>query len=122
MLTRGPEHSELRSPDNFFHYATLHGLLSALEILCRDKAISRFADLKLVGKFLKAIFDLAQSAKTRVIGAGIETFDEFELLQRLGMVYAHGFYLAKPVTKPMRSYPKCLVANYHYKTSRATSY
>lgn len=225
-LTRGPEDTELYSPDKLFHYATLHNLLSELEILCRDKAITRFAELKLPGKlflnisplvllsknhpqgetmkfvqraglscdqivielsekypvpndnmlsealakyrqfgfnvaiddlgagysglklwsqlrpnivkidryfvenchqdsfkrkFLKAIFDLAQSAKAQVVVEGIETRDEFELLQRLGMVYAQGFYLARPELKPMRSYPKYLEADYHYKT-KATKF
>lgn len=225
-LTRGPEDTELYSPDKLFHYATLHNLLSELEILCRDKAITRFAELKLPGKlflnisplvllsknhpqgetmkfvqraglscdqivielsekypvpndnmlsealakyrqfgfnvaiddlgagysglklwsqlrpnivkidryfvenchqdsfkrkFLKAIFDLAQSAKAQVVVEGIETRDEFELLQRLGMVYAQGFYLARPELKPLRSYPKYLEADYHYKT-KATKF
>ena len=219
-LTRGPENTELHSPDKLFHYATQHDLLSELEILCRDKAITCFAELKLKGKlflnisprvllnknhpqgetirlvqqaglscdqivielsekhpipnstmlsealakyrkfgfdvaiddlgagysglklwsqlrpnivkidryfvenchqdsfkrkFLKAIFDLAQSAKAQVIVEGIETIDEFELLQRLGMVYAQGFYLAKPVSDPVENYPKYLDADYQYK-------
>ncbi len=218
-LTRGPNNTELYSPDKLFHYATQYDLLSELEILCRDKAITRFADLKLKGKlflnisplvllnnnhpqgetikfvqqaglscdqivielsekypvpnntmlsaalakyrqfgfdvaiddlgsgysglklwsqlrpdivkidryfvenchqdsfkrkFLKAIFDLAQSAKAQVVVEGIETIDEFELLQRLGMVYAQGFYLAKPALAPTRAYPKYLDANYQH--------
>ena len=223
-LTRGPENTELYSPDKLFHYATQHNLLSELEILCRDKAITRFAKLKLPGKlflnisplvllskhhpqgetikfvqraglsgdqivielsekypvpndsmlsealakyrqfgfnvaiddlgagysglklwsqlrpnivkidryfvenchqdsfkrkFLKAIFDLAQSAKAQVVVEGIETRDEFELLQRLGMVYAQGFYLARPELNPMRSYPKYLEPDYQYRTYTA---
>jgi len=219
-LTRGPKGTELYSPDKLFHYATQYDLLSELEILCRDKAITQFAELKLQGKlflnisplvllnsnhpqgetikfvqqaglscdqivielsekypianntmlsealakyrqfgfdvaiddlgsgysglklwsqlrpnivkidryfvenchqdsfkrkFLKAIFDLAQSAKALVIVEGIETIDEFELLQRLGMIYAQGFYLAKPELLPARDYPKYLVANYQHK-------
>ncbi|NRA83968.1 MAG: EAL domain-containing protein [Gammaproteobacteria bacterium] len=220
-LTRGPENTELYSPDKLFNYATQHDLLSELEILCRDKAITRFAELKLQGKlflnisplvllsnnhpqgetvkfvqkaglscekivielsekypmpndstlsdalekyrqfgfdvaiddlgagysglklwsqlrpdmvkidryfvenchqdsfklkFLKAIFDLALSAKTQVIVEGIETLDEFELLQNLGMVYAQGFYLARPALKPIRNYPKYLNADYQCTT------
>jgi EAL domain-containing protein (putative c-di-GMP-specific phosphodiesterase class I) len=220
-LTRGPNNTELYSPDKLFHYATQYDLLSELEILCRDKAITRFAELKLQGKlflnisplvllnnnhpqgetikfvqqaglscdqivielsekhpmpnntmlsaalakyrqfgfdvaiddlgsgysglklwsqlrpdivkidryfvenchqdsfkrkFLKAIFDLAQSAKAQVVVEGIETIDEFELLQRLGMVYAQGFYLAKPALAPARAYPKYLEVNYQHKT------
>lgn len=218
-LTRGPENSELRAPDALFHCATQHNLLSELEILCRDKAISHFAQLKLQGKlflnisplvllnnnhpqgetirlvrqaglsckqivielsekypvpnntmlsealakyrqfgfdvaiddlgagysglklwsqlrpnivkidryfvenchqdsfkrkFLKAIFDLAQSAKAQVIVEGIETLAEFELLQSLGMVYAQGFYLARPNAKPIKHYPQHLDADYQH--------
>jgi EAL domain-containing protein (putative c-di-GMP-specific phosphodiesterase class I) len=216
-LTRGPENTELYSPDKLFHYAAQYDLISELEILCRDKAITRFAELKLPGKlfinisplvllsknhpqgetikfvqqaglscdqivielsekypvpndtmlsealakyrqfgfdvaiddlgagysglklwsqlrpdmvkidryfvenchqdsfkrkFLKAIFDLAQSAKAQVIVEGIETIEEFELLEMLGMVYAQGFYLAKPAIMPIRHYPQHLDANY----------
>lgn len=59
-------------------------------------------------KFLKAIFDLAQSAKAQVIAEGIECFAEFELLRQLGMVYAQGYYLAKPLSNPERHYPQWL--------------
>jgi EAL domain-containing protein (putative c-di-GMP-specific phosphodiesterase class I) len=218
-LTRGPENTELYTPDKLFYYASQYDLISELEILCRDKAITRFAELKLQGKlfinisplvllsknhpqgetiklvqqaglscdqivielsekypvpndsmlsealakyrqfgfdvaiddlgagysglklwsqlrpdivkidryfvenchkdsfkrkFLKAIFDLAQSAKAQVIVEGIETIDEFELLERLGMVYAQGFYLAKPNLTPVRHYPKHLDVDYQY--------
>ncbi len=218
-LTRGPENTELYSPDKLFYYAAQYDLISELEILCRDKAITLFAELKLQGKlfinisplvllsknhpqgetikfvqqaglscdqivielsekypvpndsmlsealakyrqfgfdvaiddlgagysglklwsqlrpdivkidryfvenchqdsfkrkFLKAIFDLAQSAKAQVIVEGIETIEEFELLERLGMVYAQGFYLAKPAITPIRHYPKYLDADYQY--------
>jgi EAL domain-containing protein (putative c-di-GMP-specific phosphodiesterase class I) len=218
-LTRGPENTELYTPDKLFYYASQYDLISELEILCRDKAITRFAELKLQGKlfinisplvllsknhpqgetiklvqqaglscdqivielsekypvpndsmlsealakyrqfgfdvaiddlgagysglklwsqlrpdivkidryfvenchkdsfkrkFLKAIFDLAQSAKAQVIVEGIETIDEFELLERLGMVYAQGFYLAKPNITPVRHYPKHLDVDYQY--------
>ncbi|MFT5758433.1 MAG: EAL domain-containing protein (putative c-di-GMP-specific phosphodiesterase class I) [Alteromonadaceae bacterium] len=48
-LTRGPVNSEFHSPDKLFSYATEYGLLSELEILCRDNAIRQFASLKLQG-------------------------------------------------------------------------
>ena len=49
-LTRGPEGTELYSPDKLFYFASQYDLISELEILCRDKAITRFAELKLQGK------------------------------------------------------------------------
>jgi len=209
-LTRGPVNSEFYAPDRLFYYATEYGLLSELEILCRDKAISKFAQLKLAGllfinvspmvlldkqhpqgrtkalveqagmccnnivielsekyptpnddtlcealnkyrqfgfkvaiddlgvgysdlklwsqlqpdlvkidqyfvrdchiepfkgKFLKAIFDLAQCTNAHVIVEGIETKREFDFLIQLGMRYAQGFYLAKPKTMPALCYP-----------------
>lgn len=64
-------------------------------------------------KFLKAIFDLAKSAQAQVIVEGIETEEEFELLKLLGMVFAQGFYLAKPNSKPILNYPLRLTPS-HY--------
>jgi len=49
-LTRGPENSIFFSPEMLFKAAIKHGLLSELEILCRDNAIKQFAALQLVGK------------------------------------------------------------------------
>jgi len=212
-LTRGPINSEFYSPDTLFNYATEYGLLSELEILCRDNAIRQFSSLRLQGllflnisplvlldknhprgetikfvekaalncqqvvielsekypypdnemlrhalaqyreygfnvaiddlgagysglklwselrpdivkidryfvegcdldsfkrKFLKAIFDLAKSANAKVIVEGIETKNEFILLKDLGMNYAQGFYLAKPMHRPVTDYPTAL--------------
>lgn len=209
-LSRGPEDGDLHRPDVLFDTAAKYGLLSNLELLCREIAIKRFAELKLQGKlfinispmvileskhpqgetkklveqcglscervvielsekyparsdallrdamkkyrkygfsvaiddlgagysglkqwselrpdivkidryfidgchinsfkrkFLKAIFDLAQSAKAEVIAEGIECEEELELLKQLGMVYAQGFYLAKPAVNPIRNMP-----------------
>lgn len=49
-LTRGPKDSILYSPEKLFSTAHDYGLLSELELLCRDKAISRFVELNLTGK------------------------------------------------------------------------
>jgi len=57
-LTRGPVDSELYPPDVLFSVATELGLLSELEILCRDKAIQRFAQLQLSGKLFLNISPL----------------------------------------------------------------
>lgn len=57
-LTRGPENSNFSSPDALFQAATDCGLLSELEILCRDIAISRFAHLRLPGKLFLNISPL----------------------------------------------------------------
>jgi len=49
-LTRGPKDSELFSPEVLFSMAEKHELLSELELLCRERAITRFVELKLTGK------------------------------------------------------------------------
>jgi EAL domain-containing protein (putative c-di-GMP-specific phosphodiesterase class I) len=48
-LTRGPVNTEFFSPDVLFHHALEEHRLSELEMLCRDSAITRFAQLKLEG-------------------------------------------------------------------------
>lgn len=57
-LSRGPKGSEYYSPDKLFQSATECGLLSDLEILCRDRAIKQFAALKLTGKLFLNISPL----------------------------------------------------------------
>ncbi len=209
-LTRGPKNSLLYSPEVLFELATEHNLLSELELLCRAKAITKFAELKLPGKlfinispavllskdhpqgetiklvekaglacsdvvielsekypfpnndvlrnaiekyrqfgfdvaiddlgagysglkqwshlcpdivkidryfidqcdsnkvkreFLKVLFELGRALDALIIAEGIETKEEFELLQQLGMVNAQGFYLAKPTENPSHCYP-----------------
>jgi hypothetical protein len=94
-LTRGPEKTELYSPDKLFHYATAHNLLSELEILCRDKAITRFAELQLQGKLFLNISPLVLLNKN----------------------HPQGFYLTKPALNPVKSYPEYLSANYQYKNA-----
>lgn len=218
-LTRGPIDSDYVLPDILFQTATECGLLSELEILCRDIAIKKFVELKLTGKlflnisplvlldnahpqgetikfveqaglncqqivielsekypfhnaetlskalekyrqfgfdvaiddlgagysglklwsqlrpnivkidryfvenchldsfkrkFITAIFELAKSAQADVIVEGIECFQEFDLLRKLGMVYAQGYYIAKPTNEPIRTYPNRLKHHFLY--------
>ena len=49
-LTRGPKNTELYSPEMLFSKAEQYNLLSELELLCRESAITRFVELKLTGK------------------------------------------------------------------------
>ncbi len=49
-LTRGPKNTKFESPERLFYYAREFGLLSELEILCRDKAINKFSHLSLTGQ------------------------------------------------------------------------
>jgi len=56
-------------------------------------------------EFLRTIFELGKATSTKVIAEGIECKEEFELLCELGMVYAQGFFLAKPAATPTRIFP-----------------
>jgi diguanylate cyclase (GGDEF)-like protein len=49
-LTRGPQNTDLYSPEVLFLKAQEENLLSDLELLCRANAITRFVELKLAGK------------------------------------------------------------------------
>ncbi|MBL4764373.1 MAG: GGDEF domain-containing protein [Colwellia sp.] len=210
-LTRGKKNSDLYSPEALFKAAEQYNLLAELDLLCREKAIARFVELKLSGKlfiniclkvmldkdhpyeetiklvkksglspqqvvleisekspfpnnnslqtalnkyrkfgfdiaiddlgagysglkqwsslrpeivkidryfidqcdqdmmkreFLKILFELGRISNAQVIAEGIETRAEFELLRELGMVYAQGYFLARPTEIPRSDYPK----------------
>ena len=60
-------------------------------------------------EFLKILFELGRISNAQVIAEGIETQAEFELLRELGMVYAQGYFLARPTELPTRFYPKLKV-------------
>ena len=61
-LSRGPKDSDLFAPDVLFPFAQLEGRLHELELLCRAKAISRFAELGLPGQlFLNVSASLLSS-------------------------------------------------------------
>ena len=51
-LSRGPENTQLESPEVLFKLASSEQKISELELLCRKQAIVNFADLKLDGKLL----------------------------------------------------------------------
>lgn len=58
-LTRGPKNTELYSPEVLFESAQKSNLLSELDLLCRESAITRFVALKLTGKlFINICLDV----------------------------------------------------------------
>jgi EAL domain-containing protein (putative c-di-GMP-specific phosphodiesterase class I) len=58
-LTRGPKNTDLHSPELLFAMAQKYNLLSGLELLCRENAITRFVELKLTGKlFINICLDV----------------------------------------------------------------
>ncbi|WP_286269635.1 EAL domain-containing protein [Thalassotalea hakodatensis] len=71
-LTRGPKDSALHSPDRLFQCATDLGLLSELEIICRDIAIKRFVQLGLKGKLFLNISPLVLLDKAHPQGETIK--------------------------------------------------
>lgn len=75
-LTRGPKGSLLSSPDQLFQHATQAGLLSELEILCRDNAINKFAELKLSGKLFLNISPLVLLSKNHPQGETIKLVEK----------------------------------------------
>jgi EAL domain-containing protein (putative c-di-GMP-specific phosphodiesterase class I) len=50
--------------------------------------------------FLNAVQQLASCSQARVIAEGVETAQELEVLRRLGIAYAQGYYIARPSAKP----------------------
>ncbi len=75
-LTRGPVGSALYSPDVLFEHAMEAELLSELEILCRDKAIKRFAQLKLQGKLFLNISPLVLLNKNHPQGETVKFVEQ----------------------------------------------
>jgi EAL domain-containing protein (putative c-di-GMP-specific phosphodiesterase class I) len=75
-LTRGPVNSEFYSPDKLFNYATEYGLLSELEILCRDNAIRQFSNLKLQGMLFLNISPLVLLDKNHPRGETIKSVEK----------------------------------------------
>ncbi|WP_349304671.1 bifunctional diguanylate cyclase/phosphodiesterase [Pseudoalteromonas sp. BDTF-M6] len=55
-------------------------------------------------EFLKSIIDLAKATNTQVIAEGIERFEEFQLVTRLGIGNVQGYFLACPSVQPERHY------------------
>ena len=49
-LSRGPSDSPLHSPTQLFEQARQHHLLSEIECLCREKAVTGFVEQQLPGK------------------------------------------------------------------------
>lgn len=76
------------------------------DIVKIDRYFVQDCHLDLVKReFLRTIFTLGKATQAAIIAEGIEKPEEFELLKRLGMRYAQGFYLAKPSLQPDFQYP-----------------
>lgn len=60
--------------------------------------------------FVRSIQGIATSLNCHVIAEGIETQAELNVIQRLGISYAQGYYLGRPMAKPLAEieFPSCL--------------
>lgn len=56
-------------------------------------------------QFLHSICEIAHALGCKVIAEGVETAEELEVLYRLGVPYAQGFYFARPEPYPPRAVP-----------------
>lgn len=78
-LSRGPSDSVLHSPTQLIEQAQQHGLLSAVEHLCRARAVERFCDLGLPGKlFLNVSPQTIQQVDHRQ-GRTLELLAEYDI-------------------------------------------
>lgn len=65
-------------------------------------------------EFVQSILSLATSLRTKVIVEGIETSDELEQLQAMGVNYCQGFLLGRPALYPMLQVPSSLLLPHHH--------
>jgi EAL domain-containing protein (putative c-di-GMP-specific phosphodiesterase class I) len=66
-----------------------------------DNAFVQNSDTDIVKRcFLDAVQQLALCSGARVIAEGVETLQELEVLRRLGIAYAQGYYIARPSAQP----------------------
>ncbi|WP_370458028.1 EAL domain-containing protein [Thalassobacillus sp. CUG 92003] len=52
--------------------------------------------------FIQAVMKRAKSLGIYVLAEGIETKDEWDLLQDIGVDFGQGYYLGKPAPQPQR--------------------
>lgn len=65
-------------------------------------------------EFVQSILSLATSLRTKVIVEGIETPDELEQLQAMGVNYCQGFLLGRPAPYPVLEVPSSLLLPHHH--------
>ena len=64
-------------------------------------------------EFVKSILSLGQNINAKVIAEGVETIEEFEQLQDLGMCFGQGFLFARPEPTPRRDVPLEIINHKH---------
>ncbi len=58
--------------------------------------------------FVRSIQNIASSLDCNVIAEGIETEDEFKVVEQLGITHAQGYYFARPTAVPLEKVDKSL--------------
>jgi diguanylate cyclase (GGDEF)-like protein len=58
--------------------------------------------------FVRSIQNIASSLNCNVIAEGIETEDEFKVVEQLGITHAQGYYFARPTAVPLEKVDKSL--------------
>ena len=58
--------------------------------------------------FVRSIQNIASSLNCNVIAEGIETEDEFKVVEQLGITHAQGYYFARPTAIPLGKIDKSL--------------
>lgn len=56
---------------------------------------------KLKQTIVKSLINIAEAANAKTVAEGIETEDELTTLIRLGINYGQGYYIQKPINKPV---------------------
>lgn len=65
-----------------------------------------------IGMVLRSCLGLARSLERRSVAVGVETKQDWDLLQGLGCTYAQGYYIAKPM--PVDAFPDWLADWRHF--------
>lgn len=81
-LSRGPKNSPLFSPDALFSLATQEGLLHELELLCRERSLTRFSKLSLEGRLFLNVSASLLSSPHHQKGMTLSILNELGLNQK----------------------------------------
>jgi diguanylate cyclase (GGDEF)-like protein len=81
-LSRGPKNSTLFSPDPLFSLATKEGKLHKLELLCRERALSKFSILSLKGRLFLNVSASLLASPDHQSGMTLSILNELGLDQK----------------------------------------
>ncbi|MDD1620479.1 MAG: EAL and GGDEF domain-containing protein [Methylococcaceae bacterium] len=58
-------------------------------------------DDKVKFNFVRSIQNMAEAMNCRVIAEGIETLEDFQIVENIGITHAQGYYFARPASQPV---------------------